>query len=92
MILVTVEWYNEFRKGERFNSGGVKMVVTKNDVISFVNNSSAAELRAFCEFINDYQERKKAEAEFFKQMNIAEESISTEGTITSAELRASLGI
>ena len=52
--------------------GGVNMVATKNDVISFVNNSSATELHAFCDFINDYQERKKAEAEFFKQMNIAE--------------------
>jgi len=72
--------------------GGVNMVATKNDVISFVNNSSATELHAFCDFINDYQERKKAEAEFFKQMNIAEESIRTEGTVTSAELRASLGI
>ncbi|MDD6656882.1 MAG: hypothetical protein PUE95_06265 [Lachnospiraceae bacterium] len=68
------------------------MVTTKNDVISFINNSTTTELHAFCKFINDYQERKEAEAEFFKQMNIAEESIRTEGTITSAELRASLGI
>ena len=68
------------------------MVATKNDVISFVNNSSATELQAFCEFINDYEERKNAEVEFFKQMDIAEESIQTEGTVTSAELRALLGI
>lgn len=68
------------------------MVATKTDVISFINSISETELYAFCNFINDYQERKKAEAEFFKQMDIAEESIRTEGTISSAELRSSLGI
>lgn len=72
--------------------GCIEMVTTKNDVISFVNSISDSELQVFCSFINDYQERKKAETEFFRQMNIAEESIKTEGTITSAELRASLSI
>ena len=69
-----------------------KMVATKNDVISFINSISETELHIFCNFINDYQERKKSEADFFKQMDIAEESIRTEGTISSAELRSSLGI
>lgn len=52
------------------------MVETKNDVISFVNEITETEI---------------AEEEFFRQMNIAEESIRNEGTITSAELRATLG-
>lgn len=51
------------------------MVSTKKDIISFVNSISESELHAFCDFINDYQEKKRDEAEFFKQMNIAEESI-----------------
>lgn len=68
------------------------MVETKNDVISFVNEITETELHTFCDFINDYLERKKAEEEFFRQMNIAEESIRNEGTITSAELRATLGV
>lgn len=68
------------------------MVATKNDVISFVKNIPESELQAFCDFINDYQDRKKAESEFFRQMNITEESIKKEGTVTSSELRALLGI
>ena len=43
---------------------GVNMVATKKDVISFVNNSSATELHVFCNFINDYQERKKPKQNF----------------------------
>ena len=72
--------------------GGVKMVATKNDVISFINSIPETEIHTLCNFINEYQEKKKAETEFFKQMDIAEESIRSEGTVTSDELRASLGI
>lgn len=68
------------------------MVATKNDIISFINDIPESEVYVLCDFINNYQEKKLAEAEFFNQMAIAEESIKTEGTLTSKELRASLGI
>lgn len=68
------------------------MITTKDDLISFINNCSASELHFFCEFINEYQEKRNAESAFFNQMNIAEESIITEGTVTSAELRDLLEI
>lgn len=72
--------------------GEIKMVATRKDVISFIDSISESEFRSLCDLINDYQDRKKAEAEFTKQMTIAEESVKTEGTLTSAEIRASLGI
>lgn len=68
------------------------MVATKNDVISFINSMSETEFHLLCDAINDYQDEKKAENEFFRQMDIAEQSIRTEGTLTSEELRISLGI
>ena len=68
------------------------IISTKSDMITFINNSSENEFHTICTIINDYLNRKKAEAEFFKQMNIAEESIKNEGTLTSSELRATLGI
>ena len=73
-------------------AGENKVLSTKSDMISFINNSSENEFHTICTIFNDYLDRKKAEAEFFKQMNVAEESIKNEGTVSSSELRATLGI
>lgn len=72
--------------------GATEMVSTKNDVVAYINNISTQELQCLCDYINSYQEEKEAEAEFFRQMKIAEDSILSEGTVSEAELRASLGI
>ena len=68
------------------------MIITKDDLISFINNCSTSEILVFYKFINEYQEKRNAESAFFNQMNIAEESIKAEGTVTSAELRDLLEI
>lgn len=73
-------------------NGGCVMVATKNDICAYVNCISDTDLSALCEIINKFQERKNAEAEYFRQMKIAEDSIQMEGTVTGSELRASLGI
>ena len=68
------------------------MVAKKGDVLNLVNSMPDSDFSKLCSLINDYIERKLAEDRFFKEMDIAEKSVAEEGTISSEELRKSLGI
>lgn len=68
------------------------MVTTKAVFLNLVNCMPDSDFSKLCSLINDYIERKQAEDRFFKEMDIVEKSVAEEETISSKELRKSLGI
>lgn len=62
------------------------MEVSKSDNLYFDNSMSDSDFSKPNSLVNAYEDR------FFKEMDIAEKSVVEEGTVSSEELRKTLGI
>lgn len=77
---------------ERLMNGGIIMISTRNDILKLVASAPDAEIETICSLLNQYLEKKDFEQELKEKIESADNSIKRNGTLTSSELRASLGI
>ena len=73
-------------------NGGIIMISTRNDILKLVAIAPDAEIETICSLLNQYLEKKDFEQELKEKIESADNSIKRNGTLTSSELRASLGI